>query len=84
MSFWCLQIDQKTNEIFVSISALAPKKRSNQKKGTLYVALLDDFILALLNYFFDLISYSRLGQKSLQKFRWFFGQFEDTKKKSRN
>ena len=30
MSFWCLQIDQKTNEIFVRISALASKKRSNQ------------------------------------------------------
>ena len=26
MSFWCLQIDQKTNEIFVRISALASKK----------------------------------------------------------
>ena len=35
MSFWCLQIFQKTNEIFSRISALAYKKRSNQKnKGT--------------------------------------------------
>ena len=33
MSFWCLQIDQKTNKI-VRISALASKKRSNQ--NTLY------------------------------------------------
>ena len=35
--FGCLQIDQKTNEIFVRISALASKKRSNPKtNGTLY------------------------------------------------
>ena len=32
MSFWCLQIDQKTNEIFVRIFALAYKKRSNENK----------------------------------------------------
>ena len=33
----CLQIFQKTNEIFSRISALASKKRSNQKdKGILY------------------------------------------------
>jgi hypothetical protein len=32
MSFFCLQIDQKNNENFVRISALASKKRSNQKK----------------------------------------------------
>ena len=31
MSSWYLQIDQKTNEIFVRISALASKKMSNQK-----------------------------------------------------
>ena len=31
MSFWCLQIDQKNNEIFVRISALTSKKMSNQK-----------------------------------------------------
>jgi hypothetical protein len=31
MSFWCLQISQKINEIFSRISALASKKRSNQK-----------------------------------------------------
>ena len=33
MFFWCLLIDQKTNEIFVRISALASKKRSNQKSS---------------------------------------------------
>jgi hypothetical protein len=31
MSFWCHQIDQKTNGIFVRISALVSKKKSNQK-----------------------------------------------------
>ena len=37
MFFWYHQIDQKTNEIFVKIHALASKKRSNQKnKSTLY------------------------------------------------
>ena len=30
MSFWCLQISQKTNEIFIRISALASLKRSDQ------------------------------------------------------
>ena len=33
MSFWCLQISQKTNEIFSRIFALASKKRSNQKRS---------------------------------------------------
>jgi hypothetical protein len=37
MSFWCLQISRTTNKISLRISALASKKRSNQKmKGTLY------------------------------------------------
>ena len=36
MSFWRVQIDQKSNEIFVRISALASKKKSNKIKGTLY------------------------------------------------
>ena len=31
MSFCCLQIDQTPNEISVRISALASKKKSNQK-----------------------------------------------------
>ena len=36
MLFWCLQISQKTNKLLLRISALASKKRSNQKnKGTL-------------------------------------------------
>ena len=36
MFFWCLQIFQKTNEIFSRISSLAYKKRSNQKISALY------------------------------------------------
>ena len=31
MSFWCHHLDQNTNEIFSKISALASKKRLNQK-----------------------------------------------------
>ena len=30
MSFWCHRFDQKINEIFLRISALASKKRLNQ------------------------------------------------------
>ena len=30
-TFWCLQIDQKTSEIFIKIFALASKKTLNQK-----------------------------------------------------
>jgi len=30
--YWCLQIDQKTNEIFLRISALAARQMSNQNK----------------------------------------------------
>ena len=33
MSFWCLQTDQKINKIFVRISSLASKKRSNVKSS---------------------------------------------------
>ena len=33
MLFWCHRLDQNTNEIFCRISALASKKRSNQKRA---------------------------------------------------
>jgi hypothetical protein len=33
MSFWCHRLDQNTNLIFSRISALASKKRSNQKSS---------------------------------------------------
>ena len=51
MTFWCLQIDQKLNEICVRISALASKKRSSMKKiGRFYfdsLTLLFWFVLFL-------------------------------------
>ena len=31
--FWCHRLDQKTNETVLRISALASKKRSNQKSS---------------------------------------------------
>jgi hypothetical protein len=46
----CLQIDQKTNEIFVRISALASKKRSNQKSSSPINGIKSA-------YFFDLTSF---------------------------
>ena len=55
MSFWCLQISEKNNQILKSF-ALAFKNRSNQNKGTLYHEL-EDFILTLLHYVFDLTSF---------------------------
>ena len=48
MSFWCLQISQKTNEIFSRISALASKKRWNQKNKGFY------FDSLTLLFWFDL------------------------------
>ena len=60
MFLWCLQSDQKINEIFVRISALAFTKSLNQKnKGTLYLTQMDDFILTLFHYFFELLLETR-------------------------
>ena len=57
MSFWCLKIDQKNNEIFLRISALAYKKRLNQKKinkGTLFLFLFYNYLKIIqLGPFFD-------------------------------
>ena len=48
---------KKNNELFLRMSALASKKRSNQKdKVTLYHQI-EDFILTLLHNFFDLTSF---------------------------
>ena len=63
MQIWCLQIDQKTNEIFVKISTLASKKRSNQKnKGTLSVPLIGWFYFDYftLLFWFDLFLEARV------------------------
>ena len=63
----CLKVDKSQKQIlklslepknkwkYFCISALASKKGSN-KKGTLY-HWLEDFILTLLQYFFDLVAF---------------------------
>ena len=85
MSFWCLEIDQKTNEIVVRISALASKKMSNQKSSVRESKYNHPISgIKCPYFFFDLTSFKRLGQKPLQTFHWYFGQFEDTKRKFRN
>ena len=61
MSFWCLQIDRKTNEILVRTSALASKKRPNQKKLSTSYHQLDDYILTLtLLFWFHLFLEARV------------------------
>ena len=52
MSFWCLQIFQKTNEIFSRISALASKKRSNQKNLGHFIPLIGGFYFDSLTRLF--------------------------------
>jgi hypothetical protein len=54
MSSWCFQISQKTNESFSRISALASKKRSNQKnRGTCHlIPLIGGFYFDSLTLFF--------------------------------
>ena len=78
-TFWCRKIYQKTKEIFV--------RRSNHKKTRLYIILIRLWalfnIIKCLNLF-DLTSFVRLGQKSLQKFVGFSVRFEDTKMFFRN
>ena len=70
MSFWCLQIFQKTNEIFSRISSLASKKRSNQKMQwrILFYSLTPLFS-------FDLFLEARA-----EKFHWYFGPNLNTKR----
>ena len=84
MSFLCLRISQKTNEIFSRISALASKKRSNKKKQCKRVKIKSSNQGYKAPIFFNLTSFKRLGQIFLQKFRWFLGRFEDTKRTFRN
>ena len=60
---------------FLRISALASDMKSNQnsKIRALYTTSWWIF-LTLLHYFFDLTSFQRLRQKSLDKFRCYFGR----------
>ena len=49
MSYWFHRFDQKTNEFFLRISALASKKRSNQKnEGTLLYYLIRGYLTYLV------------------------------------
>ena len=69
----------KNRWIFIRISSLASKKRSNQKnKGTFYHKL-EDFISTLLHYFFDLTSFYMLGQKYENVFVRFLVQMKTLK-----
>ena len=52
MSFWCRRFDQKINEFFLIISALASKKMSNQKnKCTLLYQLRGIYYNRGINFF---------------------------------
>ena len=76
MSFWCLQISQKNNEIFSRISALASKRcRIKKKIGELYTPNWGFYFDSLtLLFWFELFLEARaeILSKSLQEFRWFF------------
>ena len=72
MFFSVFKWTKKSHRIFVRISALASKKSSCQKKSLK--------VLKAPLSFFDSTSFQRQELKSLQKIRWFFGQFEDTKR----
>ena len=52
MSFWCHQIFQKTKEFFFRISALASKKRSNEKKSGHFLPLIGRFYFDSLTLLF--------------------------------
>ena len=60
---------------------IATKKRSNQKSSvTSNRVNMKSSRSGQCPYFFQFTSFKGLGQKSLQKFRWFFGPFGDTQK----
>ena len=66
--------------MFVRISAIASKKRSNQKSSVRESKENHPISGIKCPYFFDLTSFKMLGQKFLQKFRSFYGRFGDTKR----
>ena len=51
MSFWCLQIDNKSNEIFVRISALASKNCSTPGIWGFRKVAKPDFCLSEFSYY---------------------------------
>ena len=67
MSFWCHCFDQNTNEFILRISALASKKRLNQKQIKALYFFLNYWTIIWLRTFFDLTSFYRLGQKLSKK-----------------
>ena len=66
--FGIFKSTKKTNKSFVRIPALAYKKGQITKTRARYTA--NRMILFWLLFWFDL--FLEVGQKSLQKFRWFF------------
>ena len=79
MSFGCHCFDQKTNKIFLRISALAYKKRLKQKLYyTKYVKWPLINIIKCLFFWFDLFLEARA--EILKTIRWFFGRNDVTKK----
>jgi hypothetical protein len=79
MSFWCLQISEKTNEIYFIKSFSLASKNSSYKNGALYTTNWRIFILTLLHDVFDLTTFLRLGQKSFTKSVGFLGDLKAAK-----
>ena len=77
MSFWFCGFDQNTNENSLRISALVSKKKSSQIIFT-WLKINEMPLFFWFNLFLE------VRRESLQKFRWFFGRFEDTKRTFRN
>ena len=65
----------KNGEIFSRISAIARKKRSNQKIG---VGESQIKILQLANYSALIFYFLEARAEILEKNRWIFGRFNDT------
>jgi hypothetical protein len=79
VSFWCLLIAQKTNEIFSRISALASKKEVKSKKLGHFILLIGGFMMTLLHYFLKARARTSIAG-ILEKLYCFFGRYEDTKR----
>ena len=72
MSFWCHRLDKNTNEIFSGISALASKKRLNQKNtGTFIIRKMIENIN--VNSFFEFDLFLEASAEILNKI---VGSFE--------
>ena len=61
--FLKFSFEPKNEQKYFCTSALASKKRSNQKKYEQLMILIGGFYFDCLYYFFDLTSFYRLGQK---------------------